>query len=429
MSNKIIKNFILISLILILVEIQGFFSDQAVVGTRNIEVFTNKTSLTCQKYASQVLCKVGTNIPKNATYEIDKIIINGTLTQKQLENADVIIISRSRVIERLPQKLGNYFTELQGLLANLIGLRVVENSDFSNMTRLKTLNLADNKIESLPYNVFYNLTSLEILFLDNNTIHKIFPSVLSKCPKLTFFSVQFNQMNEVDDLFLENFNLQTALFGNNNISNINLTFSNHTKLINVDFRKNSQICKKCSDLLSRELRRKRERTCSATKYQDAKRYQEVFQTCIFDVTKRNKTILPEFNNCTTNLKTNEKEITKTFENCVDHSNGLSTFDDKQKQFSSCLYIRLDDGNKMRENFEKCIEVIEANNESFKTLVSECITIKNKAKENVREEYERCTFCKVDLDPTELAKCSMQYTGGDLDKFKRELNHFFPHTDL
>jgi hypothetical protein len=413
MWNKLAANVFLISIILISAEVRGTFA------------FKNVTLL-CKKYASQVMCEAPANISRQAPVEVNQVMKFGSLSQSELDRADVIVISRSRPIERLPQKLGNHFRALKGFLAIRVGLKVVAGEDFNNMSSLITLNLADNQLEVLPYDAFFTLTKLEVLFLDGNQFEKeLPPALLTRCPNLTFFSAQFNRMRRVDDLFVENPNLKSALFGNNNITSVDLSLLNHTKLVNLDLRKNSEICKRCTPL-DKELRVKNEQACFETKYHDAKHYHENFHNCTVDIVNgENSTIPPEFVSCTTTFSGVAATNVKNFNECAKYKN--SSFDVQQKYFGVCLHYRLTDDNTMRENFERCVGDVAKNNARFKNSIANCTATKESMKKQVEMDFESCSFCKVDLEEAEMFKCGMQFTGGDLQHFKLELSRYFPNT--
>lgn len=134
------------------------------------------------------------------------------LLQLEIRNCD---------INRIEKKL---FDGLSPMIQRLnirynSNLEIIDNDAFSNMKRLVTLDLSNNRIESLDRRIFSGLNNLQVLCLYKNRINRIDGNVFSDLKKLTTLNLSDNQLKILDaESFVGLEYLRTLCFSNNKLS-------------------------------------------------------------------------------------------------------------------------------------------------------------------------------------------------------------------
>lgn len=115
-----------------------------------------------------------------------------------------------------PSKPGNYNLHID---ANNAGITKVYNDTFDEYFQLRTLDLSDNYIQGLPYNVFHKLENLQCIELQNNRISKIDVRMFHYLNNLTKLNLQNNYLKEINqNLFDDIPNLNSLNLSENQLS-------------------------------------------------------------------------------------------------------------------------------------------------------------------------------------------------------------------
>lgn len=86
-------------------------------------------------------------------------------------NSDVKLLKiNNQICHELPEKLGNFFVNLEGLEAVNSGLKMIKKTSLEDFKNLKYLNLMKNEIEALARDLFDNNLSLEIVVICCNKL-------------------------------------------------------------------------------------------------------------------------------------------------------------------------------------------------------------------------------------------------------------------
>lgn len=102
-------------------------------------------------------------------------------------------------------------------------LEIIEHDAFSNMKRLVTLDLSNNRIESLDRRIFSALNNLQVLCLHKNRIKRIDGNLFSHLKKLTAINLSDNKLEILDaKSFVGLENLRTLCFSNNKLSHFDV---------------------------------------------------------------------------------------------------------------------------------------------------------------------------------------------------------------
>lgn len=373
------------------------------------------------------MCKVPMNISQTDEVEVNKVTNVESLSRNELENAKVVIISRSMLVEKIPQNIGIHFSHMESFIANVIGLKVVARSDFQNMKLLKTLNLADNNLMKIPHNTFHDLEKLQVLFLDGNKLKSFRPGLLNHMKELKFFSVQYNELQKLeDDTFLENTQLESIFLYHNKLSVVDVNFTHFKNIKFIDLRKNTEICTRCSPVIlaDRKLRVRNYQACATAKYLEAKQYHEQFENCTNVAIKTNADFVTRFENCTLNLANSRAELAKNNTKSVQ----AKKYDERVKQFSEFVFHRMTEENKMREQYENCIQNLISGNPEVENLLSNCTTVRDEFKLKVNEAFELCTLCKPEISEDERNQCNMHFPTISLKRFQDDVEKYFRSND-
>ncbi|XP_070503606.1 uncharacterized protein [Chironomus tepperi] len=366
MEYRNLNFFFLISIVLLICSIR-------VIKSQNVELY-------CWKYAADVKCQVSNHVSINMTVDV-KRITSKTLKQKQLEDAPVLVLSRDHQIESLPQNIGSHFKHLQEFILNLVGLKIVRQSDFNHMTLLKTLNLADNKLTEIPYNTFDDLVNLVILFINGNQLKHIDSNLLKNVKSLKAFNAQHNQLEVLEDIFTENHQLESISLNNNKLKTINAKFTSLNKIKHIDLRNNPEICTRCTVRNQKSLNKTYD-ICIADDNNEKRKHENQFKNCVMETLKTNATFEDKLSDCA-----------------------------KDTSFVKCVVGRLN------------------NISGGEQFLNKCLTSKKNAEETIKNNLDICLYCTNNItDITKHAKlCELRYSEFSLyniTTFQSEVEKFF-----
>jgi Leucine-rich repeat (LRR) protein len=88
-----------------------------------------------------------------------------TLSSERDETVTGIYFTNSQNIFELPEKVFEKFPNLLGFAAQSCQLRFIREGNLKGLSKLRELNLHNNKIESITVDAFQDLVSLEKIFL------------------------------------------------------------------------------------------------------------------------------------------------------------------------------------------------------------------------------------------------------------------------
>lgn len=148
------------------------------------------------------------------------------------------------------------------------------------MSHLKHLNLASNKISTIPAETFYNLTALESLWLNDNQIEHLPAKLLSALTHLREFYAEFNQIERIEaNFFQKNLAIERIYLQNNNLIRIRENFESLTALNYVDLRDNSNFCRVCRAMSVEESKRRFD-ACDRERFESEKATKEEYERCV-----------------------------------------------------------------------------------------------------------------------------------------------------
>lgn len=402
MRNNYVNSFLINALLL-----ASYFS--LVCASKNI-------TLSCSKYAGDILCRVPMNISASMPVEVVKVE-GQSLSQKQLDSAKAVVISYQNIfIERLPQNISTHFVDLEKLIANLIGLRTVSRDDFTGMNKLKVLNLSNNKIKSVYYAAFHDLESLEVLYLSGNLITNLHVAMLAKSVEIKTFFADHNMITRLEDMFLNNPKIESIYINNNVLKTVEPNFEKLEKLRNLDLRRNSNICVNCS-LSNKASRVRLINLCDEYSNTQTKAYQENFQNCVIVSLKNDSKIEGDFVNCTAILETKPAIIAKDYKECLANKTNKN----------QCKTNQLTDEQDMRNDFDTCVVDLISSDIEAKNLLLNCSTIKDNQRLKVTEHYSECNLCPIEIEPNIIRKCELKFSaasGKPIAEFQKEVAEFF-----
>lgn len=94
-------------------------------------------------------------------------------------NSDVKLLAiHNQTVDELPDKLGSYFVNVDGLEVIRSGLKTIKEEDLKDLRNLKYLNLMQNELECLPKNLFENNLMLRTVIICCNLLKVIPPAIL-----------------------------------------------------------------------------------------------------------------------------------------------------------------------------------------------------------------------------------------------------------
>jgi Leucine-rich repeat (LRR) protein len=122
-------------------------------------------------------------------------------------------------VKFLPTGIKKFFPLLKELIVNVSKLEVIERKSFDNMSTLEAVQMATNKISSIPEDSFYDLIELKVLWLGFNKLKSLPSRLLVQQEMLEVFNIRNNEINEIPKgFFKNNLELKTIRMENNNLS-------------------------------------------------------------------------------------------------------------------------------------------------------------------------------------------------------------------
>jgi Leucine-rich repeat (LRR) protein len=297
-------------------------------------------------------------------------------------------------------------------------------TDFSDLTKLKILNLGDNKLTVLPYDAFFELKDLEVLYLDGNKIQSLHIAIFSEMTSLRIIFLNKNQLKRLDDIFVRNFRIQEIYLNENLLESISIEFKQLSELKIVDLGKNSEICVKCST--DRKVKEESYKICDYEKSFKVIKYQDCFQNCTIPKIQALNGSNSNLDGCVEKLKKTQELNEELFQNhtkCNDKNKIPSLI----KQFDRLIYVKLHNESVIREQFEDCVSKEMFNDIEIDNLMKNCSDTKRIEKEKVEEFYTQCTFCRPSRIEQEMKKCKVRFdnsTGQTMENFRLKVREFF-----
>ncbi|XP_061171593.1 leucine-rich repeat and immunoglobulin-like domain-containing nogo receptor-interacting protein 1 [Saccostrea echinata] len=131
------------------------------------------------------------------------------------------------------------FINLQKLYLNENKISDIENGTFSSLVHLSVLNLSCNSLSTIKEGVFCNLKSLSILYMKRNSIENLSLDVFHNVPKLQYISLAENGLYGFDACTFQIRSLRILVLDNNSLSSIpsnifNCTPNLHTIRLNLN---------------------------------------------------------------------------------------------------------------------------------------------------------------------------------------------------
>jgi Leucine-rich repeat (LRR) protein len=127
--------------------------------------------------------------------------------------------------------LGKAFKNLELLYIPDNSLRILERSNFFNMTKLRRLELYDKQIEFIAEDSFSDLPNLEILSMFKCGVDEFPDKLLHNLKKLKKFEAVFNRITFLHaDFFSNNLEIEEIAFRNNQLKVIEVDFLKFPKL-------------------------------------------------------------------------------------------------------------------------------------------------------------------------------------------------------
>lgn len=129
------------------------------------------------------------------------------------------LIIRRSVIRYIPSNFFIHKTSFEYLITlkmENVSLKLIEATNFENITHLEVLKLPSNQIEHLPAGLFQYLTDLQTLDLSNNLISTIDSDAFRDCKNLQNLHMNFNHLTVLNgDWFRDMKNVKLVDFSDN----------------------------------------------------------------------------------------------------------------------------------------------------------------------------------------------------------------------
>lgn len=145
------------------------------------------THYTCRVSSFDAFCK-----DRNIT------AVSGTHTGQNTNDQVGQLYMRSLHSECVPQLLPGFFKNLQVLILRNTITSELYGDDLAGLTMLISLDLRDNRIETVPANFFDHTPSIERISLNNNKIKYFFPRIFPQLTQLRFVNILSNVCIDVD---------------------------------------------------------------------------------------------------------------------------------------------------------------------------------------------------------------------------------------
>lgn len=128
---------------------------------------------------------------------------------------------------------------LEQILLQRVKIKTIPARVFSNVLKLKTLDVIENQLSSIHSEAFDGIQNLQELRLNQNELKTVNPQWLKNLPNLQIFSANKNQITHLEsDLFVNNPKLIRVSFSYNQINKIDARFDNLPDLSTAEFIKN-----------------------------------------------------------------------------------------------------------------------------------------------------------------------------------------------
>lgn len=209
---------------------------------------SNRADLNCVDHGYAYCCILknftitSTNIQINSIrtiHEASKYNNNVTFLHFWVENTDHLVNFQDGLVHQTFPNLIAYVIEgyergSPHLKNNNINLRNnLVRSNFRGVHKIKRLGINHCDVERLPEDLFYDLTSLENVNLNDNNIRELPTKLLINNPRLKVFSAQNNVIEIIpSDFFKKNPKLWVVQLNDNNIAEIGVNFKMFN---NLDF--------------------------------------------------------------------------------------------------------------------------------------------------------------------------------------------------
>ena len=119
---------------------------------------------------------------------------------------------------------------MKNLYLNGNGINFLNSESFDGLQNLELFSLWGNEISDLPANAFVPLKNLQQLSLRNNRLTTIHSDSFGVHNNLTIVWLECNEMNAIDEKFIDNSALSYLDMGNNICSQSVLEYSNKTEM-------------------------------------------------------------------------------------------------------------------------------------------------------------------------------------------------------
>lgn len=150
--------------------------------------------------------------------------------------------------------LGENFKNLEFLYIPDNSLKILERSNFANMTKLTFLELFDKQLEFIAEDSFWDLPNLEILDLYKCGIDELPKTLLKNLKNLKNFEAVFNRITFLDkEFFANNLNLEVIIIRNNQLKVIDVDFTKFSKLKTLRLEHNDCIDASTNSISIREI--------------------------------------------------------------------------------------------------------------------------------------------------------------------------------
>lgn len=129
------------------------------------------------------------NLVGHAT--VDKVT-GSHITSKSGDDTKLLSMKKIKC-ERLPKNFNKFFPNLEGIFAFSTGMKTVKKEDLDVFPKLRYLDMAFNKIDTLPSNLFEGNPDLEWIDFSDNWLRNIGVNLLNPVTKLNYADFQSNR--------------------------------------------------------------------------------------------------------------------------------------------------------------------------------------------------------------------------------------------
>lgn len=105
------------------------------------------------------------------------------------------------VVEYFPVGIDKIFPRLNSILIRNCGLKTITQTDLACFVYLKSLNLSENKLTTLPNDLFKNMFNLQWIFLQENLIEYMSSKLLLQIKNNSFEWISFSGNKKIDESY------------------------------------------------------------------------------------------------------------------------------------------------------------------------------------------------------------------------------------